>query len=261
MKKLALLLLIIFSVAGIPVFAQSQVQDTLPQFSLRDVGKNRVVIEWLNKFENVKQISIQRSIDSIKNFKTILTVVDPSLPANGFMDTKAPQGKVFYRLYIMFDKGMFLFSNTKRPLIDTMPRLTMSMAPDSVYTARSSNINGVIAMDNPTLIQPVTMNGAGTGPNVNNSNKPKAEVWVPSRYVYTQKDGLIRITLPDDGDKKYNIKFFTLRDEFLFELKDLQEKSFTINKSNFYQSGWFRFELYENDELKEKNRFYLPREF
>lgn len=257
MKKLALLFLIVFVATGKPSFAQ----DTLPQFSLRNVGKNRIVIEWTNKFENVKQISIQRSSDSLKNFKTILTVADPSLPANGYMDTKAMDGQMFYRLYIMMDKGMFLFSNTKRPVWDTAVRispLTGKAMPVDTFV-RGNNINGMIRMDNPTLIQPVAIDGV-SGPNVTTNTKPKAEVWVPSKFVFTQKDGLIRITLPEE-DKKYNIKFFTFRDELLFELKELQEKNFTINKSNFYQSGWFKFELYEDGELKEKNRFYLPKEF
>lgn len=261
MKKLALLILIVIVATGKASFAQ----DTLPQFSLRNVGKNRIVIEWLNKFENVKQISIQRSFDSLKNFKTILTVVDPSLPANGYMDTKAMDGQMFYRIYIMMDKGMFMFSNTKRPAWDTAKLIAVSAntgAPITIdtETVRGSNINGMIKMDNPNLISPVTMEGLANGPSVSNNNKPKAEVWVPSKFVYTQKDGLVRISLPEE-EKKYTIKFYTLRDEFLFELKDLKEKNFTINKSNFYQSGWFRFELYENDELKEKNRFYLPKEF
>lgn len=264
MKKLALSLLIVFIATGKVLFAQ----DTLPQFSLRNVGKNRIVIEWINKFENVKQISIQRSFDSLRNFKTILNVTDPMLPANGYMDTKAMNGQMFYRLYIMMDKGMFLFSDTKRPAWDTAKAIAVSTNtgapipafPTDSASMRGSNINGMIRMDNPSLISPVTMEGLANGPNVSNNNKPKAEVWVPSRFVFTQKDGLIRITLPEE-DKKYNIKFYTLRDEFLFELKDLKEKNFTINKSNFYQSGWFRFELYENDELKEKNRFYLPKEF
>ena len=47
----------------------------------------------------------------------------------------------------------------------------------------------------------------------------------------------------------------------LFELKDVKEKNFKIDKTNFYHSGWFKFELYENGELLEKNKFYLPKEF
>ena len=52
---------------------------------------------------------------------------------------------------------------------------------------------------------------------VNGNNRPKAEVYVPSKRVYTFKDGYVRIVLPYAGDKKYSIKFFTPEDEMLFE--------------------------------------------
>src|SRR5690348_5472212 len=94
-------------------------QDTLPKFSVRNVGNNRIIIGWVNKFENIKQISIQRSFDSILNFKTILTVPDPANPQNGYLDTKATNDHMFYRLYIQLDKGVFLFSEAKKPTIDT----------------------------------------------------------------------------------------------------------------------------------------------
>lgn len=95
-------------------------QDTLPKFSLKNVGNNRIVIGWVNTFRTVKQISIQRSFDSTKNFKTILTVADPALPENGYVDTKASNDRMFYRIYIMLEKGAFLFSESKRPVLDTV---------------------------------------------------------------------------------------------------------------------------------------------
>jgi hypothetical protein len=242
MKKLTLLFLIIFVAAGYRAIAQ----DTLPRFSARNVGNNRIVIEWHNQFQSVKQISIQRSTDSLKNFKTILTVADPTLPENGYLDTKATSDRMFYRLYIMLDKGVFMFSDTRRPVLDTV-------------VAKRGNM---IRTDNPNLVHALPTENGPVGPVVNNNvSKPKNEAWVPSKFVYTTKDGTIRITLPEDPDKKYSLKFFTLRDELLFELKDVKEKSFKLDKSNFYHAGWFKFELYENDELKEKNRFYLAKEF
>src|SRR5688572_9059979 len=99
MKKLALLFLICFLCTGKISFAQ----DTLPHFSLKNVGNNRILAEWHNPFETIRQLSIQRSFDSLKNFKTILTVADPALPANGYLDTKAANDHMFYRLYIMLD--------------------------------------------------------------------------------------------------------------------------------------------------------------
>ncbi len=81
------------------------------------------------------------------------------------------------------------------------------------------------------------------------------------KFVYTFKDGYIRISLPEEDDKKYNIKFFTEDNTPLFELKDVKERNFKIEKASFYKAGWFKFELYEDGKLKEKNKFYLPKEF
>lgn len=253
MKKLIpFYLIIIFLLAGIC----SSAQDTLPAFSVRNVGNNRILIGWHNNFEVVKQISIQRSFDSVKNFKTILSVQDPMLPENGYLDTKAQNGNMFYRLYILLDKGVFIFSNTKRPFLDT----TVIKSGDTSITAIRKMT--MIRADNPSLVQTLgSGDSIATGPIVSNPNKPRNDTWVPSKFVYTLKDGYVRINLPEGTDMKYDIKFYTLREEFLFELKDIKEKNFKIDKANFYHAGWFKFELYENNVLKEKNRFYLPKEF
>ncbi|RYG44823.1 MAG: hypothetical protein EOO01_18795 [Chitinophagaceae bacterium] len=238
MNKLILLFSLALTVAGNSLSAQ----DTLPKFSAKNIGNNRIVIGWVNKFENIKQIGIQRSFDSLKNYKTILTVADPTTPENGYVDTKASNDRMFYRLYILLDKGVFLFSDAKRAVLDT-----------------------VIRKDKPTRLQngnfTIPIIDSGNGRPVVTNNGPRAEVWAPSKHVFTYKDGYIRINLPEDDTKKYSIKFFTAADEFLFELKDIKEKSFKIDKANFYKSGWFKFEMYENGELKEKNKFYLPKEF
>ena len=65
-------------------------QDTLPKFSVRNVGNSRFIVGWVNNYPLVKQISIQRSHDSLKSFTTILSVTDPNSRQNGFVDTKAP---------------------------------------------------------------------------------------------------------------------------------------------------------------------------
>ena len=244
-KRTLLAVLILLVLKNVP-FAQNAAQplgDTLPKFSLKNVGGNRIVIGWVNQFETVKQISIQRSFDSLKNFKTILTVPDPSIPENGFVDTRAGNDHMFYRLYIMLDKGAFLFSDAKRPILDTVVKR------DAVKT------------DLPGINVPVIIKDSVVIGPVNGNNRPKADVFVPSKRVFTFKDGYVRIVLPSAGEKKYSIKFFTPEDEMLFELKDIKEKDFKIDKTNFYHSGWFKFELYEDDALVEKNKFYLPKEF
>jgi hypothetical protein len=76
MKRKKILYLAIFLSLSFPAIAQ----DTLPNFSLRNIGDKRIVIGWVHNFQNVRQINIQRSFDSLKNFKTILAVADPSSP-------------------------------------------------------------------------------------------------------------------------------------------------------------------------------------
>lgn len=237
MKKLALTLLTILTCLLL------QAQDTLPRFAVKNVGNNRIVIDWYNAFPDVKQISIQRSTDSLKNFKTLLTVPDPTVPQNGYADTKAPDNNMFYRLYIQRDKGVFLFSASMRPVWDTVVKREM-------LSTEKLNLN-----------LPVIPNGnGGSTPAISNTVAVKPDLWTASKFVYTFKDGYIRISLPED-EKKYSIKFFTEEGKPLFELKDIKDRTFKIDKANFYHSGWFKFELYEDGELKEKNKFFLPREF
>ncbi|WP_315816365.1 hypothetical protein [Paraflavitalea speifideaquila] len=73
-------------------------QDTLPKFTTYIRGNDKVIIGWTNTYAKVTQISIQRSYDSLKFFKTILTVPDPSVPQNGYLDAKGATPQMFYRL-------------------------------------------------------------------------------------------------------------------------------------------------------------------
>jgi hypothetical protein len=248
MKKLILFFLLIITIGGKILYAQ----DTLPKFSVKNIGNNRIVISWTNTFENIKQISIQRSSDSLTNYKTILTVPDATTPQNGFVDTKADNDRMFYRLYILLDKGAYLFSNAKRPVLDSMRKVEYHKPIEIVMNTDSIKMPAD-SIKTPTIVTPV-------------KNKPTG--FVPSLHVYTSKDGYVRINLPDDENlsvgkpaKKYSIKFFEDNEAFLFELKDIKQKTFRIDKADFYHAGWFRFELYEDGKLIEKHRFYLEKDF
>lgn len=253
MKKL-ILFTFLFSVA---CAARLCAQDTLPKFSLINAGNNRIIIGWVNKLENVKQISIQRSFDSLTGYKSILTVADPASPQNGFLDAKAPNDHMFYRLYIMQDKGMYMFSIAKRPVKDTQriantnPVVTNGIdRSDSVEKAKPVviQLKGFPGTDSVAVPNPVVI-----------KNKPPA--FVPSIYVHTCRDGYVCIRLPkNEKTKKYSIKFFD-NEVPLFELKEIKEREFKIDKTNFYHAGWFGFELYEDGKLLEKHKFYLEKDF
>jgi hypothetical protein len=253
MKKLTFLFLLFLFTTNTIVHAQ----DTLPDFSLKNVSNNRIIIGWTNKFQNIKQISIQRSFDSMQGYKTILTVPDPTTPQNGYADTKAINDHMFYRLYIMLDKGIYLFSKAKKPVKDTIKKIdpatnvVILQGGDTLVTAKPF----VVSLGK----FPGTDSVAVPNP-VNKKTKPNA--FVPSLHVYTNRDGYVRINLPDEEKlKKYSIKFFKEDETFIFELKDIKERKFKIDKTNFYAAGWFKFELYEDGKLIEKHKFYLEKDF
>ena len=220
------LILFVATLQGLGAFSQ----DTLPKFSVTNAGRNRVIVGWVNNYELVKQIGIQRSFDSLGIYKTILSVTDPNAKTNGYADTKAPSDHMFYRLFVVLDKGSFYFTKPARPKLDTT----------------TSAVKEVKIEPEPEVVKPEPVKPPG---------------FVPSIYVFTNKEGFVFIDLPDAAQKKYRIKFFEEDGSFLFEIKDLKEKGLTLDNANFYHGGWFNFELYSDDKLLEKNKFYLAKMF
>jgi hypothetical protein len=252
MRKLTLFFFFLFTAGNM-----LQAQDTLPRFSVVSVGNNRIIIGWINKLENVKQISIQRSFDSLTGYKSILTVPDPTTEQNGYMDAKAVNDHMFYRLYIMQERGMYLFSAAKKPVADTFHKIRVAgpveknQLPDSITRVKPVviQLTGFPGTDSVTVPNPVQL-------------KTRTDGFVPSLYVFTCRDGYVCIRLPEnEKPKKYSIRFFDSAEIMLFELKDIKEREFKIDKGNFYHAGWFRFELYEDGKLIEKHKFYLEKDF
>lgn len=241
MKKLILLLLSVISC----VYCRLAAQDTLPKFSVKNVGNNRIIVSWKNNYQVVKQISIQRSFDSLKNYKTILTVPDPKNKENGYVDTKAANDNMFYRLFIMLDGAMYIFSNAKKPTVDSAQ---------------------IAADERKKLVDPFSLELNKPAKEIDSTLKPngdtkKQNIFVASIYVYASRDGNVHLSLPDVTAKKYSVKFYDENDNFLFDIKNIKDQSLIVDKSNFYHAGWFKFELFEDEKLKEKHKFYIQKEF
>jgi hypothetical protein len=87
------------------------------------------------------------------------------------------------------------------------------------------------------------------------------EVYKTSVYVFTGKLGNIHVALPEAAKRHYSVKFFDENNKLLFELAEIRDPVLIVDKTNFRHAGWFRFELYDGDQLKEKNKFFIPKEF
>lgn len=215
-------------------FSASHAQDTLPRLTVRNIS-NKIIISWRTTYgARISTINIQRSADSIKNFTTIGSVLEPNNRENGFVDSKAPNPNMFYRVFIAFDGGRYAFTRSYKPFIDTT-------------TAAPNTLIEPPVMEPPkNIVVPVT--------------PPVPSGFTPSKFIFTGKDNNVVIDLADAATLKYSIKFFDDDDNPVFEISKVNDPYLIIEKVNFLHAGWFYFKLYENGVLKEKNHFYIPKE-
>ncbi len=322
-------------------------QETLPGFTASLKSNGKVVISWKNAYPSINQISIQRSKDSLRNFTTLITVPDPHIPENGFVDGKADGTHMFYRLFILFGNSRYMFTKSRRaiterivlprsepvksvakepvtktpaakppgakPSIAKTPVAKAEPAEEDLIIPKIDNSRIFYLQDKRNLKKPV-VNGTGKfktptievektlfvkrrdsvimqldGNRVRSFSdsllkktkdtllfvntdtlliKPyveqfveKKEVYKISPYVFTAKDGNVNIALADWSKKQYSVRFFEEDNTPLLEIKEIKDPLLIIDKTNFLHSGWFRFELYDNGRLMEKNKFFIPKEF
>ncbi len=194
-------------------------QDTLPNITVTQIS-NKVLVSWANAYTSVTNIGIQRSYDSLKYFTTIGSVLNVKAQTNGFIDSKEFMPAQYYRLFISFEGGTYIFTASHRPGIDTL----------KVIPAVTENL------------------------------KPVQTWFVPSKQVYTGRDNNIVMYLPDADKNKYSVKFFEDDGTFLFEIKKITEPYLTVDKVNFIHSGLFKFELFDNGVPIENHKFYIPKD-
>ena len=228
MKKITLLLAILFySTASL--FAQ----EILPGISVRNLS-GKIIVSWKNEYNlPVANINIQRSYDSLKNYTTVGSVLNPQNKENGYADATPPYNKMYYRVFIAFEGGSYIITKPVRPVKDT----------SSGYAATVRFPWQTDPNADPTLQVPAN-------PAIN----------FPSKWVYTAKDNNVVLYLPGALAKKYTAIFFDELENKLFELTNLKEEYLIIEKVNFIRSGWYRFELFESGQLVEKNKFFIPKD-
>lgn len=250
-------------------------QTALPDFKVENIGKNRYRITWNNPHgNNCVQINVQRSYDSLKNFRTIFAPISPELPQNGFVDAEGSSPLAYYRIFYVLDQGAYFFTASKHPSInqDTglniMPEVKPRITPevfitviekDSVF-ARFQDFEYRKFRDsiNKKTRDTLFYQNAET---ILLKRFDSSTIWLPSPFVFTNRDGYVNIKLDGAGNKKYRLIVFESSGKKLFSLSHIKESYLTLDKTNFMHSGWYNFELYEDEKLKEKNKFYLPKEF
>jgi hypothetical protein len=254
----------IFFLFLISTGSRSLCQDTLPKISVKNIS-NKIIVSWKNNYgANISTINIQRSYDSIKNFTTIGSVLEPMNRENGFVDNKEPTAYVFYRVFVAFEGGRYIFSKSYRPVKD-------SAVGNSYEIENRREVNTPASTESITSIPaPITKAIAGTTPGTKLYRVPPPlplpppptpkNLFVASKFIYTGKDNNIILDLVMVSGNRFSVKFFDEKDNMIFEIKKIAEPYLIIEKVNFKHAGWFYFKLFDNGILKEKNKFYIPKE-
>lgn len=228
-------------------------QEILPGISVRNAS-GKIIVSWRNEYQKpISTINIQRSYDSLANYTTIGSVLNPQNKENGYSDLTAPYSKMYYRVFIAFEGGAYIISTPARPVKDTGAyTVTTIKYPWQVDPTVDPTINvpppPVIIVNPPTPTP-----GIPPTPTV-------PVIPFPSKWVFTARDNNVVIHLPDVEIKKYSVKFFDEQDKPLFELNNLKDDYLIIEKVNFKKSGWYHFELFESGKSVEKNRFYIGKD-
>jgi hypothetical protein len=228
MPKTLFVIVFFIGLFSAPCFAQ----DTLPNIMVKNYN-GKIVISWKNNYgQHISNLNIQRSSDSLRNFTTIATVLNPMNKQNGIVDGKAPTTNMFYRVFVAFDGGTYIFTKSYRPVMDTFKSVDLELPDVSAPPAPPKDL----------------IKGS------------PANAYVYGRLIYIGKDNNIIINLPDAATHKYFLKFYDDKNNFLFEINKIHEPYLIVDKVNFLHAGWFNYQLYDNTTLVEKYHIYIPKD-
>lgn len=213
---------------------QEYVPPVLPNFAA-SIKTGKIQLDWISGFTQVKEIGIQRSLDSVLNFNTIGYASYPTQTRNAYLDNKPLPGSNYYRLFILFTNGRFMYSKTVLALSDSTIRADQKLQYADIKDAAK-----------------------GLRGKEQENKEPERVLWHPSNYIYTTADGNINIKLPDALQKKYSVKFYESNGAFLFDIDRIKAPFLILEKAIFMHAGWFNFEIFEEGKLKEKWNLFIP---
>jgi hypothetical protein len=268
------LLMLIFSALKMTVSGQT----TLPNFQV--IQRNGVnIISWNNEIKEITQLIIQRSVDSLTGFRSIVSMPDPTSLTNGFVDRKSGSKLFFYRIFYVMPGGRYVFTESQKPKVEIPPPViqptikkqpTPNPAPVIVTTdppITKKEVQVIIKKQPDTAVSRLSLVYQKIGLSQYNwrtitilprtENRLNDDTFVLSSLIYTNGEGNLIISLPDAPKNRFTLRVFREDKSLLFEMKHIRENQLLIDRSNFHNSGWFRYELREGERIREKNRFYI----
>ncbi len=238
-------------------------QDTLPKISVKNINK-QIIISWKNNYgAKISYINIQRSRDSLKNFRTIGSVLNPLNRENGYLDAKADSIIYFYRVFVAFTGGNYFFSTSKKPIIDTIRKKEAASVETAVEATAELPLT-VVPILTPSSTKTIKGKKATEEEDLLPARKfyPKRIPvgFVPNKFIFTDKDNNVIINLPDAEKENYSLRFFDVKGKLILEIKKITESYLIAEKVNFLHTGWFYYFLYNDGIFLDKYKFFIGKD-
>ena len=246
-------------------------QPALPEFSIINGPKNHSIISWRNNFgDQLTVLTIQRSADSVRNFRTIYSVNNLSLQVNAYTDNKPVPGEEYYRMYYMLKNGSYNFTKAKRITTgfvadDVLTRLdsrkmirvkgdlsgrfeypSLFHLKDSVLNYTSDSLYFV----NDSTLQYVKYNAVAAIASAETTNLQPM-----SKFLYLNADSYVVLKFPEQELSRYSMTIYKQNGtSVLFKIPKFENSEIILNKTSFLRSGWYPYEIYKDGKIEERSR-------
>ncbi len=248
MKKICSLLFIVF------VCNYANAQDTLPNFSAQKMKDGHAYLNWYNDYGIVKQITVQRGLDSLKGFASVGSTPNAMTKNGSFADKKTKGNHYYYRLFVQLPEGQYFYTKSKRVL----PYIPNGMSTSSIKTPKKDSLTNDTSNAVRTPIVTTTVDGLQIPRDTIVIIKPKP--FVASDYVFTDKKSNVIIILPDAEKKNYSIIFYDENDKQILNVPKVKESNLILEKYNFMRSGWYYYKVMEGSKVFEEHKFLISKE-
>lgn len=244
-------------------------QNPLPDFLIEKNNKGENVISWRNPFStSLIQITIQRSADSVRNFRSIYTSEKPGEPSGNYIDI--PNGKFYYRLFYMLKDGSYFNSAVKTvpsgfETLGLMSYLNNYENINVSYGGRITSYNKANFLklkdsvlnntaDSLKYVSANTVNYIYYAPVFENGRSSISGYKFISNYLYLNEDGNPVIKLPINDYYKYSMIIYN-RDgkTVLYKINSFDSNELILSNASFVYPGMYPYELKYNDQIRDKN--------
>ncbi len=243
--RLLLLLLVCFTTN---VFAQPVLPDIV---GATDKGIN--VLSWTSQYDGLKSIAVQRSNDSVYNFKTVGYVKNLKKGAQAFIDGHPEPGTNWYRLYIVFSSDLTWYSNRYKLFVDSATLMKKGVLPPNDSLQKLATKIKVETTEG-TVITKGDSSGTTTGAatisipkiviDVPQPEDINAYSYIKSQHVFTNPfTGHVNLELSDYGEYAYSVRFYDQNNKEVLEIPTITEPQIILDKRNFKKKGLYKFIL------------------